>query len=284
MDTQSAATNALKRLSSGSFDPRSFGIVDGIAYAAERRRSLSASEVFSAAALGPLMELIHLSQDGLVPPLNDVPWLVLANAEKFYSAVCDGCSLWLSSDRHGSVGLFRVSPEKRVDGEPWFKFANAAKEAAERAGFHRETSLQLAAALVEVIDNVQIHSEQLETGIAAFRSRAWRFEFSVFDRGVGVLSTLRQNPDFSYLKDHGDALELALKDGYSKFGPNSNHGHGFKPLFKGLSNLKGSLRFRSGDHALTIDGRNPMNIPWQKAAKAPISGFFVSVSCDCKAR
>jgi hypothetical protein len=96
MDTQSvAAADAVKRLSSGSLNPLCFGAVDGFAYAAQRRRPFGASKVFTTSELGPLMELIHLSDDGSIPPLNDARWLHLANAEEFYSAIRQGCPLWI---------------------------------------------------------------------------------------------------------------------------------------------------------------------------------------------
>ena len=132
---------------------------------------------------------------------------------------------------------------------------------------------------LQMVDNIYLHSALSETGMAAYHARAGYFEFAVLDRGVGVLRSLQNNSEYSCLSDHGDALQLALTDGCSRFGSNSSHGHGFRPLFIGLSNLNGALRFRSGDHALTIDGRNPQTIPWTKIAKANISGFFASVSC-----
>jgi hypothetical protein len=55
--------------------------------------------------------------------------------------------------------------------------------------------------------------------------------------------------------------------------------HGLRPLFSGLANLSGELRFRSGDQALTIDGVNPGSIPTRISQKTPISGFVASVAC-----
>jgi hypothetical protein len=131
-------------------------------------------------------------------------------------------------------------------------------------------------------DNIYLHSDRSETGLAAFLARSGYFEFGVLDRGMGVLRSLQSCDQYARLQDHGDALEIALTDGCSRFGPNSKHGHGFRSLFIGLSNLNGALRFRTGDHALTIDGRNPISIPWRKIAKPKINGFLAFVSCRTK--
>jgi hypothetical protein len=81
------------------------------------------------------------------------------------------------------------------------------------------------------------------------------------------------------LVDHGDALKLALQDGVTRFGSSEDRGHGFRPLFTGLANLNGALRFRSGDHALTIDGYQPIALRSRIARKVTVDGFFVSVRC-----
>ena len=98
-------------------------------------------------------------------------------------------------------------------------------------------------------------------------------------RGMGVLNSLRTCPEYSNLADHGDALKLTLEDGVTRFGSGKDRGHGFRPLFTGLANLNGALRFRSGDHALTIDGYQPIALRSRIARKVLINGFFVSVRC-----
>jgi hypothetical protein len=152
--------------------------------------------------------------------------------------------------------------------------------AAMKAGFSKETAHEFAGALGEMQSNIYEHSEAAHTGVVAFSASPELFEFVVADRGIGVLSSLKTCPEHVSLTDHGDALELALTDGSSRYGSGTNHGKGFRPLFIGLSNLNGLLRFRSGDHALTIEGRDPKHLPWTKARKALISGFLASVACS----
>lgn len=54
---------------------------------------------------------------------------------------------------------------------------------------------------------------------------------------------------------------------------------GFRPPVIGLANLFGALRFRSGNHALTIDGRTPSLMSAKTAEKPTLQGFFISVAC-----
>jgi hypothetical protein len=59
----------------------------------------------------------------------------------------------------------------------------------------------------------------------------------------------------------------------------AGRGHGFRPVFIGLMNMYGSLRFRSGDHALIMDGATPDISTAQLAQKPSMDGFFASVMC-----
>jgi hypothetical protein len=177
-----------------------------------------------------------------------------------------------------NIGFLRTA-NANDDESNSYHFGVAAQRAAIDAGFSKQVARQLVAAIVEMIDNVYQHSRLSESGMAVFQARSGNFEFAVSDRGIGVLRSLQESSEYANLSDHGDALQRALTDGCSRFGPNSKHGHGFRPLFIGLSNLNGELRFRSGDHALTIDGTNPQCIPWTKVSKPSISGFLASVSC-----
>jgi hypothetical protein len=129
--------------------------------------------------------------------------------------------------------------------------------------------------------NIYEHSQASRTGIVAFKATPGTFEFVVCDRGIGVLKSLQGCPAYADLTDHGQALKLTLGDGISRHGLQSGRGLGFRPLFRGLANLNGVLRFRSGDYALTIEGQNPGMIPAKLWQKPIIQGFFASVICRC---
>jgi hypothetical protein len=54
----------------------------------------------------------------------------------------------------------------------------------------------------------------------------------------------------------------------------AKRGNGFRPLFQGLANLNGTLRFRSGDQALTMDGGEcrEYSLEASRKADAPWAG------------
>jgi hypothetical protein len=80
-------------------------------------------------------------------------------------------------------------------------------------------------------------------------------------------------------REHRAEKSGALQDGNSRYGVAAGRGMGFRPLFIALANLNGTLRFRSGDHALTIDGHSPTLIMAKLAQKPHIRGLIASVSC-----
>jgi hypothetical protein len=258
-----------------------FSAVDGLAYAAKRNRleGIGSWKRYLAGELGPAMELRQLAADGSFPQVDQLPYLSMGSIRDLCAALGRRWSRpWLSADRNR--GFFRTDAELPEDDLHWTTFRYNAQQAAVKAGFPKETAHEFAGALGEMHSNIYEHSEAANTGMVAFSASPGLFEFVVADRGIGVLRSLKTCPEYASLKDHGDALERALTDGSSRYGLGTNHGKGFRPLFIGLSNLNGSLRFRSGDHALTIEGRDPKHLPWRKARKTPISGFLASVACS----
>jgi hypothetical protein len=59
----------------------------------------------------------------------------------------------------------------------------------------------------------------------------------------------------------------------------AGRGTGFSQLFKSLASLNASLRFRSGDHALSIDGKSPTLVTAKVAKKPRAVGFLTCVLC-----
>ena len=144
--------------------------------------------------------------------------------------------------------------------------------------FSRKTSRarqQICGAVEEMVDNIYEHSEAPDTGVVAFYGSANHVEVSVGDAGIGVLSSLRSNPKFSYLRDTGTAMAEALKDGNSRYGPGEDRGYGFGTLFRALNSLDAELRFRSGDYALEISGRSPSDRNPRISQKGELRGFVV---------
>ena len=259
-----------------------FSDVDGLSFAAARgnlnKTKLAARYVPH--RLGPLLELLHLSRCGRIPQLGN--WLALNDAAPMVAALDHDEESWIAPPDHhaGFIRAVRPGPDgdSRLTG-----FLMKAKRAGRGvSGLSASVSGQLAAAMEELENNIHEHAGTPETGILAYRAEPGAFEFAVADRGIGILHSLRRGEAYASLSDEGKALEAALTDGVSRHGPDSNHGHGFRPIFTGLMNLHGELRFRSGDHAITMDGGSPTLAKSWIAQKAPIDGFFASVRCHAK--
>ena len=257
-----------------------FDVVDDLAFAAERGR-LCTNRIAELVAreVGPLAELELLSGAGAVPSPYSSTWLSLDGLAALGKALEAKETQWICP-RSRMSGVLRTRCLGGRDTTIWTAFAVAAQSAATMVGFHRIIAAQLAATIDELCSNIFEHSESPDTGLIVFQARQRRFDFVVADHGIGVLKSLRSAEEYAGLDDHGQALQLALSHGVSRHGRDAQRGFGFRSLFVGLANLNGRLRFRSGDHALLIDGRSPTLMNAKTAQKAHIPGFFVSVSCE----
>ena len=261
-----------------------FDTIDDLAFAADRGRLCEQSVPERVARdIGPVMELLLLSEFGSVSSPGDAKWLSLDRLQPLVIALRTGRGMWVCP-RSRLCGVLQTTALKAEDSGIWMSFALAAQKAARTVGFSRRVSASLAASMDEFHSNVSEHSQSPYSELAAFQARQGRFEFVVADRGIGVLASLRSGTDYAHLGDHGEALQLALSEGVSRFGFKSERGYGFRPLFVGLANLNGNLRFRSGDHALSIDGRSPTLMGARVAQRARIRGLFISVSCESAGR
>ena len=227
--------------------------------------------------LGPLIEFLFLASDGTIPSTG-VEWLRDSQISRFLKAWCDARHIWLSHDDHlGFITMTGSAEGWAVDSVDFLmRVQRAARSISNLPG---NIPGQMAAAIQELAGNIQEHSSAAETGVIVFRATAGTFEFVVADRGIGVLGSLRASAAYSMLDDHGRALELALTDGVSRFN-DPLRGHGFRPIFQGLTDLNGYLRFRSGDHALLMDGTKPSLATSQLSQKPNFAGFLASVMCN----
>ena len=263
--------------------PLEFDDVDGLAFAAARGRLGKAVAVpaYKAGRLGPLVELLHLAAGDRLP--NPAEWLAsCSGCSALASAVEANVECWVSPEE-ARTGVFRTVGPESTRQPLWTGFLMKAKRAGrEVSGLPRATSGQLVGAMEELENNVHEHSEATDTGIVAYNAAPGIFEFVVADRGIGILESLRRCTDHSGLVDEGAALEAALTDGVSRYGEGCRRGYGFRPIFTGLVSLFGELRFRSGDHAITMHGTGPNVSTARIAQKAPIDGFLASVACHAR--
>lgn len=261
-----------------------FHDVDGLGFAAEQGKHtlVRDSVALIPGRMGPLLELLHLSSTGRIA--HPKQWMELGRALAFIEAIDNSSESWLRSNRE-DVGFIRATRTGSDGDSKLDEFLIAAKRAAQNiSGFPKEVAGALVGALRELECNIHEHSGSPESGLVAFKAQKNLFEFSIGDQGRGVLQSLKEHPSHSALRDEGVALNAALTDGTSRFGPDSGRGHGFRPIFVGLANLKSELRFRSGDHALTINGVHPDIANAVISQKARIQGFYVNILCHFNSR
>jgi len=260
----------------------------------------AADDLLWQAASGRLPQLgrLHIGLSGRIGPLVEMAMARWA-APEAYAAVSFEPSLVRMAERalgDGAIGgskagdVAGVFPLRRHDPAApdhvhWDQWAKHAENTAISAGFPRPLVEGLLGALVELQDNVYEHSGRPETGLIAYGVSHAAFEFVVADAGIGVLASLRQNPEFSGLTDSGAALRAAASDGASRLGRGSGHGYGIGQLFRALAHNEGELRFRSGDHALTLWGDSPsLTGQIEIAQKAWLPGLTISVRCRAPRR
>ena len=257
-----------------------FEVVDDVALALHSGRLDATSPVtlLVAERLGPLVEFLYLRQARAdryrcveVPPTELSRAADAALTGRRVSGTAYGSAT-------GFLPLARRQPHA-TDQSQWEHWCLRTQQAAERSGVPKTLAQSLIAALQELEDNVHVHSGAPATAIVGYVATDSSFEFVVADGGIGVLQSLRQAPEFAGLTDGGEALRLALSDGISRFGRASDRGYGFRSLFTALAGHDGALRFRSGDHALTIAGAGPTLALATISQKAPLAGFIVSVLC-----
>ena len=180
------------------------------------------------------------------------------------------------SDRAGAFPLPLENPVETRD-PVWEQWLLHAENVAKNRGFPIGLVASLVGALGEMQDNVYEHSGAAQTGLVAYAVTDRTFEFVVADRGIGVLETLRQNPEYAHLPDAGAALTEAIRPGVSRFPASSGRGQGFIQLCKSMVTDRVELRFRSGDHALTLCPTNdPLNGHQRLSHTSALAGLTIS--------
>lgn len=257
----------------------SFRDVDGLAFASVRGKLDGAipPAFYTPQQLGPFMELLHLSAGGRIHRLEN--WFTVNSTTPLMEALRRAEDSWVSPKDH-HLGYIRTLRSANIDSQLTSFLMKAKRASREISGLSANVSGQLVAAMAELENNIHEHANAPATGLLVYKAEPSVFEFVAVDRGVGILRSLRRHNAYANLTDEGKALEFALTDGISRHGSASNRGHGFRPIFTGLVNLYGEIRFRSGDHAIMMDGTNPELATAQISQKAPIDGFFASVSCQ----
>lgn len=144
-------------------------------------------------------------------------------------------------------------------------------------GFPATLSRALTGAVIEMVDNVWLHSDAPHAGLLAYQIRRRKFAFSVLDRGVGMLASLRKNPKYQYLSSSMEAVTKAIEPGVSRF--DASGGMGFPSMLHALASLWGTSRIRSGEAALIIDHTGETRAK-ERVYLPYLPGVHISVRCS----
>lgn len=258
-----------------------FAAVDDLCFANERGRldPARAQFRFLPDELGPALELRQYAAVASLPRLGLNPWIGAGELSGMIDALDRGNVEW-SNPNGGLTGFIRTRWNPDNDQTTWVRFSLAMRKAATASGFPIGITRQFDAAIVELWTNISEHADAWDSGLIAFQASRLSFAFVVADAGIGVLRSLQSSTEFAALRGHGDALRAALTEGTSRFGVGQGRGFGFRQMFLSLRALDVALRFRSGDHALTLDGQNPTLTDAVLHQKAPLGGFLVSAVCN----
>lgn len=139
-------------------------------------------------------------------------------------------------------------------------------------------------AFKEMADNVVQHSGRINQkhwrSVIGYHVSDGCMAYAVGDVGIGVLSSLRQNPDWANLQNSEDALFAIITKGASRRYM-GGEGGGFKQLLKSLVDANGLITLRSGDGYMTIQPDSGRRITKSRSA-VPFVGLQLSVTCGIK--
>jgi hypothetical protein len=161
-------------------------------------------------------------------------------------------------------------------GHPYRLFETRWARACERLGLRHQTgAMQLA--MSAMTENALLHAKSKVAVLVGYQVLDHAALFTVADVGRGVLASLRSSAEFQNLAHSRDALRLALRDGVSCLG--RGNGYGFHQVFKALANQFGTLRFRTGNVCIVMDGTQFEADLGTESYPEPLPGFQVTVCC-----
>ena len=103
----------------------------------------------------------------------------------------------------------------------------------------------------EVLDNVLTHSEKIcGTVLMRYLSDVNRIQILVADDGIGVMKSLRSNPDYANISEE-DAVRTCIMDGVTD---GKGMGFGLYSTSRLVQNVGVTLEIHSGNSMLVYDG------------------------------
>lgn len=173
-----------------------------------------------------------------------------------------------------------VEPSDVVDNQLFGEYLLRFEFGAKRIGLPERTAVKLQAALHEMAVNAVTHAKAPVPALIGYEVRGSAATFCVADVGIGVLKSLRNNPEHHQLAVHSQAIRLALQDNVSCVTSDFRRGNGFRSVFKSLAAQYGILHFRSGEGSVEMHGMDLDSDQGEERRSLPsLDGFQVAVSC-----
>ncbi len=126
------------------------------------------------------------------------------------------------------------------------------RERITNVGFSPMTAKALTGALSEIITNVWLHAQTSTPALVAYQLEQERVFLTIADLGIGVLQSLRSNPEHQALATSMAALKKAMLVGVSRF-PEHGRGYGFDTVLRAVAD-HGVVRLRTGEAVLEFQG------------------------------
>jgi hypothetical protein len=199
----------------------------------------------------------------------------LGEVDSPYGMRTSGRFFYNSNLQPSAAEFFHLRTVEDYVGHEYRLFETRWGKAGERIGLRSLSSL-LQLALSAMCENGVLHAKCSDGILAGYRLKTDSVLFSVADTGRGVLGSLKTNPHYSNLIHHVDALREALKFGVSC---TDTGGTGFYQVFKALTGQHGTIRFRTGNACITMDGRNFQEDLGNITYPETMQGFQVTVCC-----
>src|SRR5581483_2382217 len=164
----------------------------------------------------------------------------------------------------------------------WGEFLVRFRQSAKSVGFDPQQAIGIAAALGEMADNATIHAHAPVGVLVGYQVVNGAAVCCVADVGIGVLASLKTNATYQNLRNHREAVRMALQKGVSCLGPGG--GNGFHKVFKALAAMSGTLRFRSGEGCVMMDGTGLEADKGEETYVLFRPGFQVTICCRTSKR
>lgn len=181
--------------------------------------------------------------------------------------------------------LWQVRGPESAKGKDFELFLQRFERGLKAAGFSDRFPRLLAQGLLELSENIVRHSvsgNDQAIGLAGFHVTPGMMSYVVADVGRGVLSSLKENPEWADLEDEMDALVAVAKKDATRL-RNRDFGDGYRQVFQSFLDRDGLLQMRSGNGVARVQG-NLTERNAQTSHCAPILGLRVVASCALKGK